>query len=111
MNIEEMFRWYETRIDTYRHHVVVYDKIKYMLDNRDYIVEELRELYRKNKFLEMRKLFYKNLFYLSREKREQIFAVLARIKIEPEFSEEDKKKGQQLIDFCVEEMGCRVVEE
>ncbi len=59
----------------------------------------------------MKKKFYSNLFYLSKEKREQIFAVINRLKHEPEkeLSEDDKLKGQQLLDFCVKEMGCKII--
>jgi len=107
--VDELLKFYEYRAVFYEHHLKVYNKLKTMLENRDYLIEELRDLYRKKNYREMKEKFYKNIFYISEDKRKQIIGILSRVKIEPEKIPEDN--AQKLIDFGVNEMGYNISEE
>lgn len=110
---DEMLKWYEHRIDIYKHHVIVYEKLKTMIQNRDKIIEKLRELYRQKRFREMKNMFYQNIFFLEEAKRKQIQGIINTIDFskEPELTPEQKAHQQQILDFCINEMGCKLVEE
>lgn len=93
----------------YAKHIIIYKRLKAKMEKVSIILEELREHYRKKEYAKFKKKFYQNIFFIPKEKRDQILKVLATLKIEPEQEEKKWEAGSQmLIDTAINELGWKL---
>lgn len=108
-SVEEMLIWYEERINMYAKHIIIYKRLKAKMEKIDIILEELREHYRRKEYAKFKNKFYKNIFFIPKEKRDKILRVLDGLKIEPEQEEKKWEAGSQmLIDTAINELGWKL---
>jgi len=80
-----------------------------MQEYKEEIIDNLRNLYKEKKYSEMKRTFFKNLFYISPKKRSEIWKIVNSIKQEDIQEDDNEKKNKEMIEHCVNELHWKVV--